>query len=744
MRHVSRLIPTFAISVLLITLAYVLAIEASGDDTALIERSARQGDRESAVPVRSAAADAGLAGASWHDGKGAMAAVVAACGAFYSISGTLPFAIHLDVVNGVGEGREFTYLDTNAPVAFCWDDGGSITCMGGGSDPYHGWLNLNFIYNREYLSATDPLNRTFDGSLSSAGCGSDPDVSYDDGLYGWATRGACPYPYPMFSGAPGTLGGDFIHGYSGAQAATLMRIHDTFGGYSVYVPVFDRVITRTYAVLNLPQAEDPVAPGEGGGWPCPGAGGHCGFFYHVVGFAAMEVLGPPSHKELTARFIGSFLCPPQELRGVHISGPAVGLTGVVYSYTATVDPITATQPITYVWRVAGQPSVTGTGGLSNTFALTWAVDGPQAITVTAANEVSSVTGTYPITIYVQAWADFTASPASGVAPLTVTFTNHSTGDYDAVLWRFGDGLTSTVDSPSHIYAAAGVYTVSLVVSSPGGSDALTRTHYIAAYQAVQAGFGASPTVGIAPLEVTFTNHSTGDYDAVLWRFGDGLTSTVDSPSHTYSAAGVYTVSLAVRGPGGSDVLTRTHYIAAYQAVQAGFGASPTVGVAPLEVTFSNLSTGDYDASLWRFGDGLTSTLDSPSHIYAAAGVYTVSLAVSGPGGSDALTRTHYITAYQAVQAGFGASPTVGIAPLEVTFSNLSTGDYDAVLWRFGDGLTSTVESPSHIYAGAGVYTVSLAVSGPGGSDVLTCTHYITVGEESRIYFPVVVRNASAQ
>ena len=71
----------------------------------------------------------------------------------------------------------------------------------------------------------------------------------------------------------------------------------------------------------------------------------------------------------------------------------------------------------------------------------------------------------------------------------------------------------------------------------------------------------SPREGIAPLEVTFTNQSTGDYDTCLWDFGDGSTSIDCEPSpHTYKAAGTYTVSLTVNGLGGEDTKTRVDYI----------------------------------------------------------------------------------------------------------------------------------------------------------------------------------------
>jgi len=157
-------------------------------------------------------------------------------------------------------------------------------------------------------------------------------------------------------------------------------------------------------------------------------------------------------------------------------------------------------------------------------------------------------------------ADFDAVPTTGVAPLTVAFTDQSTGAITSWSWNFGDGGTSLQQNPGHTYTAAGVYTVTLTVSGPGGSDDEVKASYVVVYEPVQAAFIASPTSGVRPLEVTFTNQSTGDYTASLWDFGDGVNSMLPSPTHTYTTTDVYTVSLTVSGLGGSDTLTRTSYI----------------------------------------------------------------------------------------------------------------------------------------------------------------------------------------
>jgi PKD repeat protein len=242
-----------------------------------------------------------------------------------------------------------------------------------------------------------------------------------------------------------------------------------------------------------------------------------------------------------------------------------------------------------------------------------------------------------------------------------------------------------------------------------------------------AAFGASPTSGTAPLNVNFTDMTTGPVTSRLWSFGDGGTSTAANPSHTY-AAGTFTVSLTATGPGGMDTETKVDLITVGvppQAPVANFTANPTSGNAPLTVQFTDASTGSITSRLWSFGDGGTSTAANPSHTYAA-GTFTVSLTVTGPGGMDTETKVNLITVGtppQAPVANFTANPTSGNAPLTVQFTDASTGSITSRLWSFGDGGTSTAVNPSHTYA-AGTFTVSLTVSGPGGMDTETKVNLI--------------------
>jgi hypothetical protein len=106
---------------------------------------------------------------------------------------------------------------------------------------------------------------------------------------------------------------------------------------------------------------------------------------------------------------------------------------------------------------------------------------------------------------------------------------------------------------------------------------------------------------------------------------------------------------------------------------------------------------------------------------------------------DIIHHTHAVTIHLPVQASFTASPTLGVEPLTVGFTNTSSGDYVDSLWAFGDGVTSTLQSLIHTYTTVAVYTVTLTVSGPGGSDTETKAGYIAVRGRPSVYLPLVVR-----
>lgn len=268
--------------------------------------------------------------------------------------------------------------------------------------------------------------------------------------------------------------------------------------------------------------------------------------------------------------------------------------------------------------------------------------------------------------------------------------------------------------------------------------------------AVTSNFEGDSTSGIMPLLVNFTDLSTGTVNTWDWDFGDGNTSIEQNPSNEYINTGLYTVTLTVSGPNGSDTDTKTDYIEVlYPAPIADFEGSPISGNIPLTVSFTDLSTGEIDTWDWDFGDGNTSTDQDPVHDYTVAGTYSVTLITTGPGGSDTLVKTDYIFVTELIPvANFVGTPTTGEEPLLVNFTDLSTGNIDAWSWEFGDSGSSSDQNPSHEYLSSGNFTVSLTVTGPGGSTTEIKTDYILIpvgiGEnegEIIVVFPNPVTNS---
>jgi PKD repeat protein len=165
-----------------------------------------------------------------------------------------------------------------------------------------------------------------------------------------------------------------------------------------------------------------------------------------------------------------------------------------------------------------------------------------------------------------------------------------------------------------------------------------------------ADFSANTTSGLSPLAVQFTDTSTGSPLAWNWTFGDGETSLLQHPAHTYSGANSYTVSLTVDN--GTGVGTNTKVVPDYITVHApplvaDFSGTPLSGQRPLAVSFTDSSTGSPTGWNWTFGDigaGNTSTMQNPSHTYVTHGRYTVNLTVTNASSSHStMIKTNYIT-----------------------------------------------------------------------------------------------------
>jgi len=329
-------------------------------------------------------------------------------------------------------------------------------------------------------------------------------------------------------------------------------------------------------------------------------------------------------------------------------------------------------------------------------------------------------------------ADFIANTTSGPAPLGIQFIDESTNSPTMWVWSFGDGVTSTYQNPTHTYSTSGTYTVTLTVTNAAGSNTLTKASLITVTgitKAPRASLVSNVTAGAVPLTVQFLDNSTNSPTGWAWSFGDGSTSNLQNPVHTYMLVGVYTVTLTSLNAGGSDTVTQASYINVTKAdlrPNAAFISTNQSGSAPLTVAFLDVSQNSPSAWVWSFGDGQTSTIQNPVHIYTSPGLYTVTLTVTNSVGSDTVSKSGDVNveASQPV-ADFTSNVTSGTVPLYVQFMDNSSYSPTAWTWTFGDGGTSNIQNPVHEYTQTGTYIVTLSVSNTAGSNITNSLQNIT-------------------
>jgi PKD repeat protein len=255
---------------------------------------------------------------------------------------------------------------------------------------------------------------------------------------------------------------------------------------------------------------------------------------------------------------------------------------------------------------------------------------------------------------------------------------------------------------------------------------------------------AAFTSSCSALSCGFTSTSSdpdGTIAAYAWNFGDGTTSTAQNPSHTYGAAGSYTVTLTVTDNQGATG-TVSHSVTVSQGNQSPVAAF-TSSCNNLTCSFTSTSSdpdGSITAYAWAFGDGATSGAQNPSHTYGAGGSYTVTLTVTDNQGATG-SVSHSVSVSQANQSPVAAF-TSSCNNLTCSFTSTSSdpdGSIAAYAWAFGDGATSSAQNPSHTYGAGGSYTVTLTVTDNQGATGST-SHTVTVSQPNQP--PVASFNAS--
>jgi PKD repeat protein len=329
-----------------------------------------------------------------------------------------------------------------------------------------------------------------------------------------------------------------------------------------------------------------------------------------------------------------------------------------------------------------------------------------------------------VTVALSNTITYTLEILNGLATVVI---NNKTNTYN--IFQSDPNYTNSTQ-----YFKAGDYCQANSCTNPGNADgAMVAFYALTRYDAPSiTNQPANQTVSVGS-NVTFAVGALGSPPLGYSWLRNGApintatNATLTIPNVQLTNAGTYTV--AVTDLTGGIVTSSPPATLTINAVapQANFTASPTNGVAPLVVAFTDTSSGSPTSWSWTFGDTGTSTLQNPGHTYTSPGTYTVKLIASNTGGSSTNTKANLITVLPPPPvASFTVSPTNGAAPLSVNFTDTSSGSITGWAWAFGDGNTSASQSPSDTYANPGVYTVQEIVSGLGGSSTDTVVALVSV------------------
>ena len=301
-------------------------------------------------------------------------------------------------------------------------------------------------------------------------------------------------------------------------------------------------------------------------------------------------------------------------------------------------------------------------------------------------------------------AEFTAEPQFGCIPFEVEYIDLSTGSISSWEWEFpgGDPEQSTEQDPIVLYDQVGFYDAFLTVTGRGGSDTWEEFEIIEASDVPIANFDYEAD----EREVEFENTSErGEF--FFWDFGDGNTSTIENPIHTYDQDGFYTVLLEVENDCGGDIIEKE--IEVISKVTADFTSDVVDGCPELEVQYEDLSSDNVIDWEWEFEGGIPafSTEEDPIVLYETPGTYGVTLTVFSRQGKyqDTKSDSTYIEVFANPEASY-TYVMDSMNPRRVIFTNTSQ-NADSYEWDFGDGNTSTEENPTHTYASDDFYFVEL-------------------------------------
>ncbi|MBK7690765.1 MAG: PKD domain-containing protein [Bacteroidetes bacterium] len=426
--------------------------------------------------------------------------------------------------------------------------------------------------------------------------------------------------------------------------------------------------------------------------------------------------------------------------GSFVAKAQLPCNAVLFSYTQVGNNVSFVSTVPVGYQVVSYAWNFGDGGTANIAnpTHTYANGGSYWVCMTVTGYYGNnqlVTCNYCDSVNIVANAPCNANFTFTTSGNTATFTNNATGPgvITNYAWNFGDGNQSNLPNPVHTYANSGTYNCCLTIY--GIANGMTYT--CSWCDSVTVPINNQPcsatfTYSTAGALATFTNTATGpgvitNYN---WTFGDGGTSNLPNPVHTYANTGSYTVCLTIVGVDSGVTYTCTwcdsvyvqivppapcngvYYIATVVGNNASFAAVVPVGYV-------------INTYYWTFGDGGSSNLANPSHTYANNGIYNACMTISGTTPNNGVFQCTFCDSIpignvvQPCSATFNYTTSGATA----TFTNTATGPGPITnySWTFGDGGTSNLPNPVHTYANTGSYTVCLTITGMYNGMTYSCT-----------------------
>src|SRR3989441_617944 len=399
---------------------------------------------------------------------------------------------------------------------------------------------------------------------------------------------------------------------------------------------------------------------------------------------------------------------PPTLTAGFTYNPSSPQAGQLVTFTASAGGGTA--PYSYSWTLGDGSAATGstvthTYSSSGTFNIVLNVKDSGSTQQTTTSQ-RSVTVSSPAPS--PPTSSFTYSPSSPNVGQTVSFSASASGGTlpYRYSWNFGDSSTGVGATVAHSYSSAGTFMVTLTVTDGGspqqGSNSQHSLTVVSPPPALSAGFSYSPTSPQAGQTITFTGSASGGTTPYTysWNFGDSSTGSGVSTTHTYQAAGKYSVVLSVRDAGGQTTsATQTITVAnPPPALTTSFTYAPASPETGQQVSFTASASGGtspYTFS-WTFGDGSAASSNPTTNAYSSSGSFTVTVIATDANGLTA-SSSQTITAAATPAVSFTFTPATSEATSPVTFTAKTSGGRGsfAFSWIFGDGSAAGSTPATH-------------------------------------------------